>query len=205
MEHITDEARLREIIADPVAAIRDKARDRVDAVTARFLAASPLFLLATTGPDGVDVSPRGDPAGCVLVLDDGRSIAFADRKGNRKLDSLRNILHDPRVGMIFLVVPGSNDTVRINGRARIVHRPEFAEQLTVQGSVPDLAIVVEIDELYLHCAKAFLRSSLWDTATWPAKGEVPSAGKLAKGQYGVPGPARLIDAAFRREAKANQY
>lgn len=203
MEHVTDEARLREIIGETSAAIRDKARDRVDPVTAEFLAASPFFLLATTGPDGVDVSPRGDPAGCALVLDE-HTIAFADRKGNRKLDSLRNILHDPRVGMLFMV-PGSNDTVRVNGRARIVHHPDFAERLTVRGSAPELAVVVDIDELYLHCAKAFLRSSLWDPATWPAKGEVPSAGKLVKGQYGIPGPARLIDAAFRREAEANQY
>jgi uncharacterized protein len=204
MGQITDEARLREIIADPSAAVRDKARNHVDPVTAEFLTMSPFFLLATTGPDGLDVSPRGDPAGCVLVLDEGRSIAFADRKGNRRLDSLRNILHDPRVGMIFLV-PGSNDTVRINGRAHIVHRPDFAERLTVQGSTPELAIVVEIDELYLHCAKAFLRASLWDASTWPTKDEVPSAGKLVKGQYGVPGPARLIDAALRRDAKANRY
>lgn len=94
MEQITDEARLREIIADPSAAIRDKDRDHVDPVTAEFLTRSPFFLLATTGPDDVDVSPRGDPAGCVLVLDEGRSIAFTDRKGNRRLDSLRNILHD---------------------------------------------------------------------------------------------------------------
>lgn len=204
MEDITDEARLREIITEPGAAIRDKARDRVDPVTAEFLAAAPFFLLATTGPDGVDVSPRGDPAGCVLVLDDGRALAVADRKGNHKLDSLRNILHDPRVGMIFMV-PGSNDTVRVNGRARIVHRPEFADRLTVEGSTPELAIVIEIDELYLHCAKAFLRSSLWDTATWPDRSAVPSAGKLVKGQYGVPGSAELIDAALTRDATANRY
>ncbi|ANY08085.1 MSMEG_1061 family FMN-dependent PPOX-type flavoprotein [Pseudonocardia sp. HH130630-07] len=203
MDEITDEARLREVIGETSAAIRDKARDHVDPVTAEFLAASPFFLLATTGPDGVDVSPRSDPAGCVLVLDE-RTVAFADRKGNRKLDSLRNILHDPRVGMIF-VVPGSNDTVRVNGRARIVHRPDFADRLTVQGSTPEVAIVVEVEELFLHCAKAFLRSSLWDASTWPAKGEVPSAGKLVKGQYRVPGPARVIDAAMRREAKANRY
>lgn len=204
MEDITDEARLREIITEPSAAIRDKARDRVDPVTAEFLAASPFFLLSTTGPDGVDVSPRGDPPGCVLVLDDGHAIAFADRKGNHKLDSLRNILHDPHVGMLFLV-PGSNDTVRVNGRARIVHRPDFADRLTVEGSTPELAIVVEIDELYLHCAKAFLRSSLWKQESWPGAGEVPSAGKLVKGQYRIPGPAKLIDAAMRREAKANRY
>ncbi|MFP5072949.1 MSMEG_1061 family FMN-dependent PPOX-type flavoprotein [Pseudonocardia nantongensis] len=204
MEDIADEARLREIITEPDAAIRDKARDRVDPVTAEFVAASPFFLLSTTGPDGVDVSPRGDPPGNVLVLDDGHAIAFADRKGNRKLDSLRNILHDPHVGMLFLV-PGSNDTVRVNGRARIVHRPEFADRLTVEGATPELAIVVEIDELYLHCAKAFLRSSLWKHETWPARGEVPSAGKLVKGQYGLPGPAKLIDAALNRDAKVNRY
>lgn len=203
MEHVTDEARLREIIGEVPGFIRDKARDRVDPVTAEFLAAAPFFLLATTGPDGVDVSPRGDPAGCLLVLDE-HTIAFADRKGNRRLDSMRNILHDPRVGMIA-VVPGSNDTVRINGRARIVHRPDFADRLTVQGSTPEVAIVVEIDELFLHCAKAFLRSSLWDTATWPGKGAVPSAGKLVKGQYQVPGPARAIDAALRRDGRVNQY
>lgn len=204
MEQITDEVRLREIIADPAAAIRDKERDHVDPVTAEFLARSPFFLLATTGPDGVDVSPRGDPAGCVLVLDEGRSVAFADRKGNRRLDSLRNILHDPRVGMIFLV-PGSNDTVRVNGRARIVHRPDFADRLTVQGSTPELAIVVDVDEMYLHCAKAFLRASLWDASTWPSKDQVPSAGKLVKAQYGVPGPSREIDAALGRDAMANRY
>lgn len=203
MEHVTDEARLREIIGEVPEFIRDKARDRVDPVTAEFLAAAPFFLLATTGPDGVDVSPRGDPAGCLLVLDE-HTVAFADRKGNRKLDSMRNILHDPRVGMI-VVVPGSNDTVRINGRARIVHRPDFADRLTVQNSTPEVAIVVEIDELFLHCAKAFLRSSLWDTATWPGKGAVPSAGKLVKGQYRVPGPARVIDAALRRDGRVNRY
>ncbi|MEQ3554087.1 MSMEG_1061 family FMN-dependent PPOX-type flavoprotein [Pseudonocardia nematodicida] len=204
MEEITDETRLREIIADAAPAIRDKARDHVDPVTAEFLAASPFFLLATTGPDGVDVSPRGDPAGCILVLDGGRAVAFADRKGNRRLDSLRNILHDPRVGMI-VVVPGSNDTVRINGRARIVHHPDFADRLTVKGSTPELAVVVEIDELFLHCAKAFLRSSLWDAGTWPVKGDVPSAGALVKSQYRVPNPAEEIDAALEQDAVVNSY
>jgi predicted pyridoxine 5'-phosphate oxidase superfamily flavin-nucleotide-binding protein len=106
--------------------------------------------------------------------------------------------------MIFLV-PGSNDTVRVNGRARIVHRPDFADRLTVQGSTPELAIVVDVDEMYLHCAKAFLRASLWDASTWPSKDQVPSAGKLVKAQYGVPGPSREIDAALGRDAMANRY
>ncbi|MFP5022818.1 MSMEG_1061 family FMN-dependent PPOX-type flavoprotein [Pseudonocardia phyllosphaerae] len=203
MEQITDEARLREVIAEPPATIRDKAREVIDPVTAEFLAASPFFLFATTGPDGVDVSPRGDPAGCLLVLDE-RTVAFADRKGNHKLDSMRNILHDPRVGMI-VVVPGSNDTVRINGRARILFEPDFAERLTVKKHTPDVAIVVDVEEVFLHCAKAFLRSHLWDPATWPAKRDVPGAGKLIKGQYGVKGPARAIDAAMNTMARTTQY
>ena len=205
MEEITDEARLREIVAEPGRAVAEKAVDRVDAESRRFLEASPFFLLATTGPEGAtDVSPRGDPPGSVLVLDEGRSVAFGDRKGNRRLDSLRNILHDPRVGMLFLV-PGSGDTLRLNGRARIVHHPDFAERLAVSGSVPELAIVVEVEELFLHCAKAFLRSSLWDPATWPDRRDVPSAGRIARSQPGVRVPAGVIDAALRLEARLNRY
>ncbi|MBW0103715.1 MSMEG_1061 family FMN-dependent PPOX-type flavoprotein [Pseudonocardia sp. KRD291] len=205
MEEITDETRLREIIKEPVRAVAEKAVTRVDDESRRFLEASPFFLLATTGPEGAtDVSPRGDPPGSVLVLDDGRSVAFGDRKGNRRLDSLRNILHDPRVGMLFLV-PGSGDTLRLNGRARIVHHPDFAERLAVSGSVPELAVVVEVEELFLHCAKAFLRSSLWDTATWPDRRDVPSAGRIAKSQSGVKVPAGVIDAALRLEARLNRY
>lgn len=205
MEEITDEARLREIVKEPLRAVAEKAIDRVDGESRRFLEASPFFLLATTGPEGAtDVSPRGDPPGSVLVLDDGRSVAFGDRKGNRRLDSLRNILHDPRVGMLFMV-PGSGDTMRLNGRARIVHRPPFAERLAVSGSVPELAIVVEIEELYLHCAKAFLRSSLWDPATWPAREDVPSAGRIVKSQHRIRFPAAVLTAAQRLEARINKY
>src|SRR5690606_15032357 len=105
---------------EPPRAIAEKAIDRVDEQSRLFLEASPFFLLATTAPDGgMDVSPRGDPPGSVLVLGDGRSLAFGDRKGNRRLDSLRNILANPRVGMIFLI-PGINDTLRVNGRAEVI-------------------------------------------------------------------------------------
>lgn len=203
MPEITDEATLRAIVSEPPAVIADKAIDHVDEQSRRFLDASPFFLLATTGADGsVDVSPRGDPAGQVLVLDEGRAVAFADRPGNHRLDSFRNILAHPQVGMIFLV-PGRDHTLRINGRARIHQHPPFAGDFTVKGRTPELAVVVEIEELFLHCAKAFLRSSLWDPASWPR--DVPSAGKIAKSQSGTHVAAAAIDAALAVDARANRY
>jgi uncharacterized protein len=136
------------------------------------------------------------------VLDEGRAVAFADRPGNHRLDSFRNILAHPQVGMIFLV-PGRDHTLRINGRARIHQHPPFAGDFTVKGRTPELAVVVEIEELFLHCAKAFLRSSLWDPATWPR--DVPSAGTIAKSQSGTHVPAAAIDAALRVDARTNRY
>jgi uncharacterized protein len=205
MGEITDEATLRAIVSEPPAFIAEKAIDHVDAASRRFLDASPFFLLATTGADGsVDVSPRGDPAGQVIVLDDGRTVAFADRPGNHRLDSLRNILAHPQVGMIFLV-PGQDHTLRINGRARVLQHPPFADRFVVTGKSPELAVAVAIDELFLHCAKALLRSALWDPAAWPAKGDLPSAGTIARSQSGTHVPAAAIDAALAVDARTNRY
>ncbi|MDL5160021.1 MSMEG_1061 family FMN-dependent PPOX-type flavoprotein [Actinomycetospora termitidis] len=202
---ITDEAALREVVAEPPRAVADKAIDHVDEESARFLAASPFFLFSTTGADGsVDVSPRGDPPGSVIVLEDGRRIAFGDRKGNRRLDSLRNVLERPQVGMLFLV-PGSNDTLRVNGTAQIVRDPPFAHRLAVGRSVPDLAVVVTVEELFLHCAKAFLRSTLWDPQSWPDPADVPSAGRMARSQFGMKVPAGVIDAALRVGNRFTKY
>lgn len=205
MPEITDLADLRALVSEPPAFIAEKAIDHVDDASRRFLAASPFFVLATTGADGsVDVSPRGDPAGQVLVLDGGTSVAFADRPGNHRLDSFRNILEHPEVGMLFLV-PGRDHTLRINGRARIFADPEFADRFAVQGKRPELAVVVEIGELFLHCAKAFARSSLWDPASWPGRGDVPSAGRMAKSISGTHVPASAIDAALTMDVRTNQY
>lgn len=202
---VTDEAALREIIAEPPKAIAEKAISRVDEQSRRFLAASPFFLLATTGEDGSqDVSPRGDPPGSVLVIEDGTALAFGDRRGNRRLDCLRNILQRPQVGMLFLV-PGVNETMRVNGRATIVRDAPFFAALTVQGKQPDLAIVVRIDELYLHCAKAFLRSSLWSPPDWPDRASLPTAGEVAKSQAGTRMPSSLINAALKLDSRFNRY
>ncbi|TCK22254.1 MSMEG_1061 family FMN-dependent PPOX-type flavoprotein [Pseudonocardia endophytica] len=195
---------LREIVKEPPRQIADKAIDHIDAESARFVAASPFFLFATADAQGrVDVSPRGDPPGSVLVIDE-RTLAFGDRKGNRRLDSLTNILEQPQVGMLF-VVPGIGDTLRVNGTARIVAEAPYLDALAVEGSTPSLSIEVSVTELYLHCAKAFARSHLWDTGTWPDRDDVPTAGRMARSQLGVRLPARLIDAALRRDARVNRY
>jgi PPOX class probable FMN-dependent enzyme len=193
---ITTEAELREYVKAPLRAIAEKAIDHIDAESRRFIELSPFFLLATSADDGTcDVSPRGDPAGSVLVLDD-RTLAFADRKGNRRLDSFVNILQRPHVGLLFMV-PGSGDTVRVNGSARIVAEAPYLEQMAMKGVTPQLAVEVRVEELFLHCARAFARSSLWDVTTWPVRGETPSAGAIARSQSGMKVlPAAVIDAAL---------
>src|SRR4051812_9970963 len=155
---LRSEAELRELVSEPAKVIAEKAIDHVDAESARFIAASPFFLLATTAADGTcDVSPRGDPAGSVLVLDE-LTLAFGDRKGNRRLDSLRNILQNPHVGMLF-VVPGVGETVRVNGTARVVADTGYLPRLAVRGVTPGIAVEVHVEELFLHCSKAFARSA----------------------------------------------
>ncbi|PXY18554.1 MSMEG_1061 family FMN-dependent PPOX-type flavoprotein [Prauserella flavalba] len=182
MKAVSTEDELREVVEEPAQVILDKPVAGIDDESRRFLEASPFFLLATSADDGtVDVSPRGDPAGTVLVLGDGRTLAFADRNGNRRVDSMRNILRNDQVGMLF-VVPGVDHTLRVNGRATIVREGPLLERLAVNGTAPDLAITVEVGELFVHCGRAFTRSSLWDTETWPDRDALPTAGTLFKSQ-----------------------
>ncbi|WP_285623760.1 MSMEG_1061 family FMN-dependent PPOX-type flavoprotein [Kineosporia sp. NBRC 101677] len=201
---ITNEAELREIVELPHPDIASKAVGRIDPESRRFIELSPFFLLATTAEDGTcDVSPRGDPAGNVLVLDE-KTIAFGDRRGNRRLDSLRNILQSPRVGMLF-VVPGISDTIRVNGRARIVTDAPYLDRMTVKGSAPHLSVEVAVEELFSHCSKAFVRSSLWDAATWPSRRDVPTGGQIAKSQRELEVEAKLIDDMLALDAQHGLY
>ncbi|MBM2615943.1 pyridoxamine 5'-phosphate oxidase family protein [Actinoplanes sp. LDG1-06] len=197
---IGTEAELREFVAAPPRFIAEKGIDHIDPESRRFIELSPFFLLATSAGDGTcDVSPRGDPAGSVLVLDD-RTLAFADRKGNGRLDSLLNIVQRPRVGMLFMV-PGSGDTVRVNGRARIVAEASYLGRMTMKNVTPQLAVEVVVEELFLHCARAFSRSRLWNTSTWPSRADVPSAGTIAKSISGTEVEAKVIDEALNRAAQ----
>ncbi|MFC4116632.1 pyridoxamine 5'-phosphate oxidase family protein [Nonomuraea zeae] len=202
---VTTEAQLREIVKEPPQTIWDKDIARIDEHARTIIAHSPFVLLATANSDGVlDVSPRGDPAGSVLVLDDHR-LVLADRPGNQRLDSLRNLLDNPRAGLLF-IVPGMNETLRVNGRATLVSDAPFFDDLTVQGKRPRLAVLIDVEELYMHCAKAFLRSSLWNPETWPERKSLPTLGRIAKDHLGLKGvPAKVIDAGLAMDAKMNQY
>lgn len=162
---IESEAELRELLGEvkPRAATKD--RPRLHRRDREWLAASPFCLIATSDATGAcDVSPKGDPAGFVHVIDD-TTIAIPDRPGNRRADGFRNILENPHVGLIFLI-PGRNETLRINGRARLVREAPFFDEMIVKGHRPQLALVVEIEQIFHHCPKAFLRSSLWKPDTW---------------------------------------
>jgi PPOX class probable FMN-dependent enzyme len=177
---IDDLDALTEVIGEPLPRTRDKSRPALMPVDRDWLAASPFCIVATTGADGTcDASPKGDPAGQLVHLIDDRTIAIAERPGNRRADGYRNILSNPHVGLIFLI-PGRGDTLRINGRARLVRDAPFFDEMVVKGHRPLLAVVVEIDEIFHHCSKAFLRSALWDAATWDPEGRVPRRALIAQ-------------------------
>jgi PPOX class probable FMN-dependent enzyme len=163
---VRDEAELRELLGGgPSAGAVRKERTALHDLDRQWLAASPFCLVATSAADGTcDVSPKGDPPGFAKVLDD-RTIAIPERPGNRRGDGYRNVLANPHVGLIFLV-PGRGDTLRINGRARLVRDAPFFDDMVVRGHRPVLALVVEVEQVFHHCAKAFLRSKLWDPESW---------------------------------------
>ena len=178
MEEITSEAELREVVGTPLPRVAAKERRRLHDLDRQWLAASPFCLVATSATDGsCDVSPKGDPPGFTLVLD-GTTIALPERPGNRRADGFRNILSNPQVGLVYLV-PGRGDTLRINGRARIVRDAPFFDRMLVRGHRPALALVVEIEQVFSHCAKALMRSRLWEPDTWEPDA-VPSRPHIAK-------------------------
>jgi len=162
---ISTEAELRELLGTPSAGAVRKERQRLHDLDLAWIAASPFLLMATSAADGsCDVSPKGDPAGFVHVLDD-QTLVIPERPGNKRADGWVNVLSNPNVGLIF-VVPGRIDTLRVNGRARLVREAPFLDDLVVNGHRPQLALVVEIEQVFHHCGKAFLRSRLWDPASW---------------------------------------
>ena len=180
VEEITTEAELRELLGEPLPRVAAKDRPALDEIDRQWLAASPFCLVATAGSDGsCDVSPKGDPPGFTVVLDD-RTIALPERAGNRRADGFRNILTNPHVGLVYLL-PGRDDTLRVMGRARLVRDADLLDRMVVRGSRPLLALVVEIEQVFYHCAKAFLRSALWDPSTWHP-GAAPSRPRIAQRQ-----------------------
>lgn len=179
MTEITSPDELRALIGSPMTAAARKTRTRLDEVDRQWLSRSPLCLVATAAGDGTcDVSPKGDPPGFARVLDDA-TVALPERPGNRRADGFHNILSNPRVGLIFLV-PGRGDTLRINGTARLLRDGPFFDEMVVSGHRPLLALVVAVEEVFFHCSKAFMRSGLWDPATWGDPADLPSRAQITR-------------------------
>lgn len=176
---ISAEDTLRATLGEPSDVVKSKVSDRLNELTRQFVERSPFLCLATSAADGTcDVSPRGDPAGFVKVLDE-RTLLLPDRPGNRLADSFRNVLENPHVALLF-VIPGISDTFRVNGRAAIVEDPELLAPCAVEGKVPKLGLRIEVDEAYTHCPKAFLRAQLWDPDRYADRSELPSSGELMR-------------------------
>ncbi|HEY7036497.1 MAG TPA: pyridoxamine 5'-phosphate oxidase family protein [Thermomicrobiales bacterium] len=184
---VTTVDELHAINGDPTPAILEKHTGYLTPLLERFIAAAPFFLIATADAAGnCDVSPKGDVPGVVKILD-RRTIAIPDRLGNRRIDGHRNIIANPHIGLIF-IIPNVDETVRVNGRAFITTEPELLASMTVQNKTPKLATIVEIDEVYMHCARAFLRSGLWQPETWPDPDTIPTLGAICSEQKNLPPP-----------------
>jgi hypothetical protein len=177
---ITTVEQLEAIVGEPGERAATKERAVLTDIDRAWLAATPFCVLATADADGrCDASPKGDPPGQLVHVLDDRTIALAERPGNRRVDGYRNVIANPHVGLDFLI-PGRGDTLRINGRARLVDDAPFFDDLAVHGRRPILAMVVEIETVFFHCAKAFSRSRLWDPESWAPTATVPRRAVIAE-------------------------
>lgn len=172
-EIIVTQERLREVSKQPSFRARNKVIGHLDPICRGFIAASPFVLVATRGADGrIDISPKGDPAGFVAVLDDN-TLAIPDRVGNNRLDTFENLIAHPEIGLIFMI-PGHGDTLRVSGSGVIVRDAALQARLGVNGKEPNLVLVVTVSEVFLHCPKCVARSRLWSPEHWPERSGVTS-------------------------------
>ncbi len=176
-EHrITDVATLERLYGKPAGAAVEKELDYIHPHYRTLIAASPFVVLATGGPGGLDTSPRGDAKGFVVVEDD-KTLLIPDRRGNNRIDSMRNIIADPRVALLFLI-PGVGETLRVNGRAMISVEPTLLERFNVDGKLPRSVIVVHVETVFFQCSRAVWRSKLWDPAQQIERSSLPSLGAI---------------------------
>ena len=201
---LRDDASLRQVYATgPGTAALEKVVDHVHPLYRRWIEASPFAVLATLGPHGLDTSPRGDAPGFVQVLDE-RTLLLPDRRGNQRIDSLRNLVHDPRMALLFLI-PGFGEALRVNGCARISAHPALCAQLAVDGKAPASVLVVTVASVYFQCARAIKRSGLWDPAQHVAAGTLPSPGTILQvlSERAIDGKA--YDSALQARQAATLY
>ncbi|WP_117196357.1 pyridoxamine 5'-phosphate oxidase family protein [Rhizobium terrae] len=205
---IKDEASLRGLFDATHALAIQKCQAALSVHAQEFIRRSPFLCIGTQGSDGkADVSPRGDPAGFVKIIDE-RRLMIPDRPGNNRLDTLANILANPNVGLLF-IIPGFDDTLRVNGRATLMRDPELLASMSVNGRAPQLAILVEVREAFMHCAKAFRRSRLWNPEHFQDRSEMPSLVKIILDETtGAPDDEdkmRKMDEALEADYKRTLY
>jgi hypothetical protein len=200
---LTDATALRELYGEPSDAAIAKEVDYVHPHYRAMIEASPFMVMATSGPDGLDVSPRGDPPGFVVVEDE-RTLLIPDRRGNNRADSLSNLIGDPRIALLFLI-PGVGETLRVNGHAEISIDPALLERFPAQGKLPRSVIVVRVERVYFQCPKALVRSDLWNPAKHIERKSLPSTGTIlgdiTRGKVG----GTDYDAAYPARLKATIY
>jgi uncharacterized protein len=194
---------LAALYAQPSERIAQKALDYVNAAGRAFVAASPFLVLATGSHQGLDCSPKGDQPGFVEVSEDGRTLFIPDRRGNNRIDGLKNLVQDPRIALIFFV-PGVNETFRVSGRARISQSANLRRRFIVNGKEPTTVLIVMVEEAFQHCAKALARSDLWRAGTRDRPSGVPTMGEFVAARY--PGTDRAtIDAGYSRQIVDELY
>ena len=200
---LTDATALRELYGQPSEGAIAKEIDYVHPHYRAMIEASPFMVMATSGPDGLDVSPRGDPPGFVVVEDE-RTLLIPDRRGNNRADSLNNLVSDPRIALLFLI-PGVGETLRVNGRAEISVDPAMLERFPAQGKLPRSVIVVHVERVYFQCPKALVRSDLWNPTKHVERRSLPSSGTIlgdiTSGRVG----GAEYDAAYPERLKATIY
>jgi PPOX class probable FMN-dependent enzyme len=204
MEFITTRDELRGHYKEAMEIAVRKELRILDAHSRNFIARSPFVLIGTSDGEGnSDVTPKGDKPGFVKVLDDV-TLAIPDRPGNNRLDTLENLLRDPSIGLLFLI-PGMNETLRVNGEARITLDRALRDELAVEGKAPQSVIVVKARAVYMHCAKAFLRSNLWAPESWKPRAEMPTLGEILKDQLALPMSAEQSDQRLAESYRATMW
>lgn len=201
---VTSLDELRAIVGEPSERAVKKEIATLDVYARAFIAHSPFLLMATAADDGrCDVSPKGDAPGFVVVLDDTH-LVIPDRPGNRRVDGMRNVLANPHVGLIFMV-PGREDTLRVNGRAWLVRDGELLDRMVFAGKRPQLGIGVEVEECFFHCPKAFRRSKLWQATEWPDPKVVASFGQMLHDRTKAPGTVEELEREIEERSRTQLY
>ncbi len=200
---ITSESELDALYGAPVPTALTKEIDYISQDYGRYISASPLLILATSGPEGLDCSPRGDPAGFVRIAD-AKTLMIPDRRGNNRVDSLRNIVRDPRVALLF-IIPGIEGTMRVNGRAELSTDPDLCASFAMDGKLPICVIIIHVERAYIQCKKALVRGRVWDVASHVSAADLPTVGEMMQRLTAGAFDGKAYDDAYPERMKQTMY